>query len=645
MKKLITILVLLFIFKTGFSQPIANRTTGANTVGDPRLFTKLNLFIPRYADTTAANSPTNIGIDSCGAIIFTYDVNGMWVRQCNPKKWARAGSSSRFGFSGEDVTSTSNRTFANGVYAFTQTWTSPTDATKVLQTTQTNFGGGFAYHIQSNWTTGGGLNPAYFISVGTGTTDGESFLESGIVIDAGNDFGEHKAIQVRTDSLTIGSPGRTGVKAIAIVGTIFDPTLALPNLKNGTSQNRLLGQTSTDKQVGYITLGAGLSLSSGVLSASGSGITIGTTTITSGTTTRILYDNAGVVGEYTLTGSGTVVAMQTAPTFITSITAPLHIGGTAANSTLELRTTSGVGTSDIWKATGGSNGGTTLIYALAASPSVFFHSTAVADPIGGTTNIGAQISSGVWGIGLQNGPNPYMFLGVDGSSMSYLRVLTGSGTFFGTTGGSSTNNLFLQTGNNVTAAELFLSGGFFIGGTTSDPGDNNLWVQEQIRTKQGSLNVAVGGALKDFYTDVSNGTTVETDLYTYTTPANTLSANGEKLTAEYTVDLSDATADKTIKVYFAGTQVFTTGSIAGATGDFKAVVTIIRVSSTVVRVMVAGELGGFSQDFANYIELTGLTLSGTNILKITGQASGATGGTGDLVAKLGAIFWVPAAAN
>jgi hypothetical protein len=54
-------------------------------------------------------------------------------------------------------------------------------------------------------------------------------------------------------------------------------------------------------------------------SGGASGITIGTTTITSGTDTRILYDNAGVVGEYTLTGSGTVVAMATAPTFQTSI--------------------------------------------------------------------------------------------------------------------------------------------------------------------------------------------------------------------------------------------------------------------------------------------------------------------------------------
>lgn len=51
--------------------------------------------------------------------------------------------------------------------------------------------------------------------------------------------------------------------------------------------------------------------------ASSAGLTVGTTTITSGTTTRILYDNAGVLGEYTLTGTGTVVAMQTSPAFTT----------------------------------------------------------------------------------------------------------------------------------------------------------------------------------------------------------------------------------------------------------------------------------------------------------------------------------------
>lgn len=50
--------------------------------------------------------------------------------------------------------------------------------------------------------------------------------------------------------------------------------------------------------------------------AGASGITIGTTTITSGTTTRILYNNAGVVGEYVVSGSGNV-AMTTSPVFTT----------------------------------------------------------------------------------------------------------------------------------------------------------------------------------------------------------------------------------------------------------------------------------------------------------------------------------------
>lgn len=46
-------------------------------------------------------------------------------------------------------------------------------------------------------------------------------------------------------------------------------------------------------------------------------ITVGSTVINSGATTRILYDNAGVVGEYTISGTGTVVAMATSPSFTT----------------------------------------------------------------------------------------------------------------------------------------------------------------------------------------------------------------------------------------------------------------------------------------------------------------------------------------
>lgn len=63
----------------------------------------------------------------------------------------------------------------------------------------------------------------------------------------------------------------------------------------------------------YITLTDG----AGNLATTGSsGVTVATTTITGGTTTRVLYDNAGVVGEYAISGTGNV-AMTTSPAFTT----------------------------------------------------------------------------------------------------------------------------------------------------------------------------------------------------------------------------------------------------------------------------------------------------------------------------------------
>lgn len=45
-------------------------------------------------------------------------------------------------------------------------------------------------------------------------------------------------------------------------------------------------------------------------------LTVGTTTITSGATTRVLFDNSGILGEYVVSGSGNV-AMTTSPIFTT----------------------------------------------------------------------------------------------------------------------------------------------------------------------------------------------------------------------------------------------------------------------------------------------------------------------------------------
>jgi len=62
-----------------------------------------------------------------------------------------------------------------------------------------------------------------------------------------------------------------------------------------------------------LTMNAGATAPEWAAGGGGGGITIGTTTITSGTNTRVLYNNSGVVGEYTVTGTGNAV-LSASPT-------------------------------------------------------------------------------------------------------------------------------------------------------------------------------------------------------------------------------------------------------------------------------------------------------------------------------------------
>jgi hypothetical protein len=91
MKRIVVSLLVLFATFSAFAQPLTRRAMDVNTVSDARLQAEKNFFLPRYADTTAAN--LSKGIDSCGASIFTYDNNTQWLRACNPKRWVKAAGS------------------------------------------------------------------------------------------------------------------------------------------------------------------------------------------------------------------------------------------------------------------------------------------------------------------------------------------------------------------------------------------------------------------------------------------------------------------------------------------------------------------------------------------------------------------------
>lgn len=153
-------------------------------------------------------------------------------------------------------------------------------------------------------------------------------------------------------------------------------------------------------------------------------------------------------------------------------------------------------------------------------------------------------------------------------------------------------------------------------------------------------------AIFDHYTNVGNTTTLETDLYSDTTAAGQLAANGDKLTAVYGgTFVSSGTATREVRIYFGGAKIFDTGALTlSLSAAWTTALTLIRVSGTVVRYSIAFTTEGAALAAYTAVgEVTGLTLANTNIMKITGQAAGIGAATNDIVAMLGNVNYLAAA--
>ncbi len=167
----------------------------------------------------------------------------------------------------------------------------------------------------------------------------------------------------------------------------------------------------------------------------------------------------------------------------------------------------------------------------------------------------------------------------------------------------------------------------------------------RLKAGESSSNAKVGGCIADFYSDVGNSTTTETDLYSYSVPANMLSFDGYKLKACYAgMFASSGTATRQLKCYFGGNNIFDSGALSiSLSADWDVEVLVIRSSSGKVRTSVKlNTTGASSTVYANVQETSSINFGTSNILKITGTAAGIGAASNDIVAQIGTIDWTPA---
>lgn len=161
-----------------------------------------------------------------------------------------------------------------------------------------------------------------------------------------------------------------------------------------------------------------------------------------------------------------------------------------------------------------------------------------------------------------------------------------------------------------------------------------------------TINSDLPHPLADHFADAGNTGTSETDLYIDTVAGATLSTNGHKLHANFSGSFAASpTATRQLRVYFAGTLIFDSGALSTTSaGAWQIEIMIIRESSSVVRCIVWAEYTGpATPAAATYTRITGLTLTSSQTLRLTGQAAGTGASSGDINATIGHLELLPAA--
>ena len=291
--------------------------------------------------------------------------------------------------------------------------------------------------------SGGGGTPTWQQTLTSGSTlTGNNTIAGGGFFLTWNNMGRFyindgttTRFKLNSSNIDFLSPDETQTYSITNSGNTFGGNIFATGLTNLSTQNRLIGQFGTGGQFGYVTLGAGLSLSSGVLNTSGTVATpISSLTAATGTNSidNTTFGQSWSWTNLVSTGLSLTSASTAAPAGTTHKI--LSITASGANATASA-STFGVFSANTHTGTNSTNYG---VYGSSSNGTLNVGTVGISS--GGTTSIGGQFSS-------SGGTTNY---GVTGNVTG--AATTNYGAEFSASGGTTNNAL------NIAAGALTLNG-------------------------------------------------------------------------------------------------------------------------------------------------------------------------------------------
>lgn len=244
---------------------------------------------------------------------------------------------------------------------------------------------------------------------------------------------------------------------------------------------------------------------------------------------------------------------------------------------------------------------------------------------------------------IQNNANQTLFIGKDSSSPISFPGTTdhdGNANFDAgvTIGDAVTDTLHINPssitleGDAADANELTLT-------TAALGADYTQTFQAKTGTVALTSDIS-GGTLYSNSTRVGNLGGGEDDLMTYTVSAGQLAANNSRLEVYGTFDVDTGGAN-TLKFYWNGVAVYNSGSVTPSNANIDMHATIIRTGATSQNIIIR-LITSSTTHTERVVQTTGTaTLSGTVVLKWTGQDAGST--DDDIAQTWGAVEYKAAA--